>query len=115
MNKNNFFVKFAHFYLLNFTDIKITMIEMWNDIVEHFESFLKFLINIIVRPIALVLIIISIIFPLKQIIGVFLFQYLTIEELTELYAENKKGGYFSKREIRKHKEKITQEKIKNNS
>ena len=104
MNKNNYLLRFAHFYIANIKGIKEKIIDVWYEIVDNIES----LLIILITPIALVVSIISIVFPLKQIILACLAQYLTTEKLKELYVD-KEAGYFFKGSIKKRKAEIKQE------
>ena len=106
MNKNNFFVKFAHFYIGNFRNIKEKIDNVRDFIVENYED----LIIMAMTPIAFVINIISIVIPIKQLVLSCLSVYLTDEEVGKL-SRNKSGGYFTKASIKKRKRELAEEPV----
>ena len=104
MSKNNFFVKFAYFYIGNFKGIKDKIVNVWDFITDNLED----LIIIAITPIALIVSFISIFIPIKEIILSCLSVYLTDEEVKKI-SRIKDGGYYTKASIKKRKLEIDAE------
>jgi hypothetical protein len=103
MNKNNFFVKFAHFYLATFIDFKDYAIEIWDAIKDLIEP----IITIIMKLILITSRIILLFIPVLQVYVATKVIYLTKKEIDELntgYDE----GYFPKRLVDKIKKELKQ-------
>jgi hypothetical protein len=102
MNKNNFLAKFAHYYIGNFNGIKDKIVNVWDFIKDNFED----LFIIAITPLALIISLISIVLPIKQIILASISVYLTDEDLEKL-APYKDSGYYTKASIKKRKLEIS--------
>lgn len=105
INRNNFFVKFAHLYITNITGMKEQITDMRDAIIDSLE----YLVVIFITPISLLISLISTVFPLKQILVSFNAEYLNKEDLKKLYLHDKEPGYYSKRQIKQRKAKIAEE------
>ena len=104
MTKNNYLLKFAYLYITNIKGIKEEFGYVWDEICDKIGDLLIILITLI----ALVIKILSIVFPLKQILLAFHIQYVNPEEMKELYSDDE-AGYYSKSSIKKRKAVIQQE------
>ena len=112
MNKNNFFVKFARFYLANLKGLKDKPSEIWDAVVD---DFIPALVEIISGLLFLILHVILCFLPVSTIIGIFTAQYLTPDEVKRLKGDDGyvyKGGYFFKKEIKELENELLREQKK---
>jgi hypothetical protein len=102
MNRNNSFVKFAHFYLANIKGMKDDVDEIWDEIIyELLPSLLKIFCNILI-------IISRIIFcflPIKQILCIFATSYLIVKE----NGSKIHSGYYLKKDLEKWRDELEKE------
>ena len=109
MNKNNFFVKFARFYLANLKSIKTWASEFLSgvwlilpDIWEIVTDFLKLLSHIIL-----------VFLPIWQIYYVIIAKYLTPEEFKKLTGQKIENGvYCRKKEIKEFENELLKKEAK---
>jgi hypothetical protein len=98
MNKNNFFVKFAHFYIINIKRIINAAVEIWDimkdDVLPGLMKTTLDMLIITVRALQCIL-------PLNQIREALMTQYITRKEIKELTGQNirDEGRYFYKKGI----------------
>ena len=90
-------MKFAYLYLGNITGMKEQIVDMWDAIIDSLE----YLVIIFITPISLLISLISIVFPLKQMIFSITTEYLSKEDLKKLYLDDyREAGYYPKRQIK---------------
>ena len=106
LNNNNFFVKFARTYIGNLRDIKSDAVDLWEAII----GLLGFLLVVIGRLLLIAKHITLIFCPVLQAWVAITVIYLTENELIELEASwAAKEGYYSKKSIKKLKDKLFKE------
>jgi hypothetical protein len=98
MDRNNFFAKFAHFYIGNFTDLKNDFSDTW----EAVKELLNPLLTIIIFPLRIARRVLCAVFPVLQIWVATQAAYYTKDELPGLEdVTGKEAGYFYKKQIEK--------------
>ena len=97
MNKNNPFVKFAHFYVKNLKGIK----EELEEIYDTFAELLSTLLELILRVFSLLARIIYVFIPIGQIYCSCIAEYLVIDKMLDgKINERICEGYYSKKDIK---------------
>jgi hypothetical protein len=97
MNKNNFIVKFAHFYLTNIKSIKEIAVDLYDGIIDEF---LPSVFWIFMRIIGIIIRVLCCILPVKQTWFSFITGYLVVNE----NGSNIHSGYYLKKDLEKLKE-----------
>jgi hypothetical protein len=103
MNKNNFFARFAFFYIGTFIDFKDYAIEIWDALKELIEPILTIIMKLLLIASRVILLFI----PVLQIYVATKAVYLTKKELIELDID-KNEGYFVKKSIDERKKELKQ-------
>jgi hypothetical protein len=106
INKNNFFIKFAHFYITNINGLKDNFEEIWDAIVGEI---LRGLIRIIFSFLTIISRLIYCILPIKQIRCCFISEYIIIKDKDNL-REDIKTGYWHKNAVKEIKQAIEENK-----
>jgi hypothetical protein len=102
MSKNNFFMKFAQFYVNNIKNLKSSFDKIWDALVDHiFQG----LIIIISNAIVIIGRIIYCILPIKQIHNAFIAVYVIVRDKNGLRDET---GYYRKKDIEELKRAIAE-------
>ena len=103
MGKNNFFVKFAHFYIKNIKAVIETVSEIWDLMLELFGKLLEIIVNLF----AIIIRIFFFFIPVRQIIATKKTEYLTLtDEEKEILRPDIKEGYYLKKDVREIKQAI---------
>ena len=106
MNKNNFFVKFAHFYRHNF----IAAIRRIAYIGDDIEDMLGPLIELLLDIAILIFLIVKTFIPIVFLIPCFISKYMGNEDLEKL-GVNKPAGYYTKRSIKRIADNLPKEAV----
>jgi len=109
MKKNNFFVKFLHYYKRCFTGIPERIEEIKDNSMDLFEP----LLLLILHMVWLLIHVINIFFPILPFIYCLLSRYVDEKELEDMGVHNPdycKPGYYGIWSIKKFKERIKMEK-----
>jgi hypothetical protein len=101
MNKNNFFVKFAHYYKLGFTRVKKNVELIIDCLIMYIVHTGEFILAILLTPI---LIVFFLLLPVLEIIPALTTEYLDAEAAKN-YAEcngipDMGAGYYLKKKLR---------------
>jgi len=93
MSENNFFVKLAHFYIVNIKGLKDDAVEIWDEFIDEIlPSLIKIFFNILI----IISRIIYCFLPIKQIRNSLMTEYLIIRQNGVITH----GDYHLKKDVR---------------
>ena len=106
MNKNNFFVKFAHFYRHNFIAAIRRIAYIGDDIADILGPLMELLLDIAI----LIFLIVKTFIPIVFLIHCFISKYMGNEDLEKL-GVNQPAGYYSKKSVKKFEDNLPKEAV----
>ena len=106
MNKNNFFVKFAHFYRHNFIAARRRIAFIGEGITGMLGPLIELLLDIVI----LIFLIVKAFIPIVFLIPCFISKYMGNEDLKKL-GVNQPAGYYSKKSVKKFESKLPKESV----